>query len=551
MKRVHLITDADLKLGPKELRLVVAPESPTVIQFMIWRPLNANEPILKKPEEAENEVIGLWSWVLALLAYELLSTDPVVKESIEVTDGHMQSKIEGKTFFDTLENAITNKAQNPLGYLFKKFEDHNLELWLTAKRPRTQKRNKSPKKKSDKHLPGVWCTHSKPNRIFFRRAHTVCDLESPVELLNLANDIERRWDNWTTKLFTPKEPPPPSLDPALRLYLQQVIEKCNVVWCPGLDNKQGKMQLLQVFSDLHTREAKEEDSKKKSQHSDERVSALKSVMDHPRLALLGDPGGGKSTFLRYLAVGLAHHHLNPHGTDGKRLGEAGCSRDLLNCVPIWVELRKLEFPAHASSATEQEKWLWTEIQKRILKQRENLFQVLSLDLEEITRSGRAIFLLDGLDEITNFGRQQFLQRAVWELVTQDFSNPGDNSASRQNRFVLTCRKRTWFSYLFKEFREMQWKSNTGAEVRAVDQFDENDRRIFLHKWFKERTRIIRCLPAQGSAKEENDRFAQELEALPKVLLQEIKQHKRNPNGRLESLLSVPLNLTLVAWLRSN
>ena len=367
-----------------------------------------------------------------------------------------------------------------------------------------------------------------------------------------------RWTGWFERLGrmnqAKKPQRTPVLPPAHAAYLEQVATECNVVWCPGMEgDSAGKMQLLRLYADLHTREAREKDDEDDDQppssaRATERVSALKSVGDHHRLALLGEPGGGKSTLLRYLAVGLARRRLDPNSEVGGHLAGRGCPIELLDCTPIWVELRDpcIKEAADSRSKSSPQPWLWTAILDQIEAKHGNHSQELRPILEAHAKSGAAIFLLDGLDEITDPVQREKVKSAVWQLVTHDFDSSTPLQPSHRNRFLLTCRERTWFS----NWRIEGWTAENGAEVRTLDLFDEDDRMAFLHQWFAEMAGIVRLRPASGTAAEVNELFAKSLEAVPAQLALAIKDPKRNPNHRLESLVSIPLNLTMIAWLCS-
>ena len=69
-------------------------------------------------------------------------------------------------------------------------------------------------------------------------------------------------------------------------------------------------------------------------------TALEVVSAHGRLVLLGEPGGGKSTFVNYLTLVLAHAHRNPTALDhlaGWTHGAVIPIRLILRECAIWVE----------------------------------------------------------------------------------------------------------------------------------------------------------------------------------------------------------------------
>ncbi|MFM7103141.1 MAG: NACHT domain-containing protein, partial [Verrucomicrobiota bacterium] len=312
----------------------------------------------------------------------------------------------------------------------------------------------------------------------------------------------------------PPPPPPAPLTPALTAYLTHVARECNVVWCPGMTTTEAPLRLLEVYATLHTvepRENREEEHLSESEGSrPERVSAMVSLLKHPRLALLGEPGGGKSTFLRYLALQLARHRLGDRQACADASWQTSLPPELRDYLPVWVELRRLPLP-EAVLADPPQDWLWSKLWSdgtlaELKRQHPDLAQLL----EEASAEGRILFLLDGLDEVTDPARREFIKKAVWQLVQCRHGRTTARQGERQNRFVLTCRERTWFSNWAIE----DWDSRNHAAIRTVDRFNAEDRLVFLRAWFLEREHV------QGA-----------------------------PGGRLVSLASIPLNLTMIAWLR--
>ncbi len=126
----------------------------------------------------------------------------------------------------------------------------------------------------------------------------------------------------------------------------------------------------------------------------------------PRFVLLGDPGSGKSSFLRHLALCMAGE-LRRRAGDVKTPPNASLAalRDWLLDVytPIYVELRDLvseNFPRLPDSVQDEPRSptvedFWSYVRSHALKG----FAGFEPDLRELAATGDAILLLDGLDEV--------------------------------------------------------------------------------------------------------------------------------------------------------
>jgi len=123
-----------------------------------------------------------------------------------------------------------------------------------------------------------------------------------------------------------------------------------------------------------------------------RVPALAFAHEHPRAVLLGEPGGGKTTFANMLALGHATELLGDADIGLRRLGRGWTGLPL---VPIRVSLRHL---AVSSEDFERDPgdaiWAWV---RRTLPVpiREGLWSAL----ERHVLDDETLFVLDGYDEV--------------------------------------------------------------------------------------------------------------------------------------------------------
>jgi predicted NACHT family NTPase len=123
------------------------------------------------------------------------------------------------------------------------------------------------------------------------------------------------------------------------------------------------------------------------------IPGLRAVAKHRRLMVLGKPGAGKSTFLKYLAMQCIK--------GGFASGQ----------VPFFVPLKSFAEDPKSPNLSE---YLTTGL------------TVETIDL--LLSSGRALILLDGFDEV----REEHKERVLREIQVA-------TRKSSENQFVVTCR----------------------------------------------------------------------------------------------------------------
>ncbi len=138
------------------------------------------------------------------------------------------------------------------------------------------------------------------------------------------------------------------------------------------------------------------------------LSAGQAVALHRHLVILGDPGAGKSTFVRHLAISAAR-------------------RDPPQQVPLIVELRDFaaKFPASAHQPSAD--ILWQYIRLELSDAR---FQEVITPLENALKEGHGLVVLDGLDEVKTDTSREFVCQVVADFAA---------SAYAASRILVTCR----------------------------------------------------------------------------------------------------------------
>ena len=162
------------------------------------------------------------------------------------------------------------------------------------------------------------------------------------------------------------------------------------------------------------------------------------------LIILGDPGAGKTTFLKYLALRLA-------------LGQ-GEAVHLAGRLPVLLPLS-----AYAIALAKQD----VPLDQFIGQYYRSLGVKLPLDLILDTglQQGGVLFLLDGLDEVKNTGTRKLVVDRVVAFYAEH--------RQAGNKFVLTSR--------IVGYREVRPTADGLAECTLVD-FDDDEIAQFVKQW---------------------------------------------------------------------
>ncbi len=200
-----------------------------------------------------------------------------------------------------------------------------------------------------------------------------------------------------------------------------------------------------------------------------RIPGLEAVEQFSKLMILGKPGAGKTTFLKWVATQC---------NQGKFLAE---------CVPIFISLKDF---AEATKQPGLLQYITSWFAENEISDQETIAKTL-------LREGRAVVLLDGLDEV----RQVDNDRILKEI--RDLSIRFDT-----NYFVIACRIAAK-EYTFEQFTEVE-----------VANFGNQQIANFVTNWF------------QAKDPEKAQQFLQKLQE----------------NRRIKELATNPLLLTLLCLL---
>lgn len=242
----------------------------------------------------------------------------------------------------------------------------------------------------------------------YQRAETgECIDESTA--LKIANKLEL--DDTDIGLRPCSAPPAPDT----RRYLDLLHKDCAFIDVRGLivgSGKAPRLPIEEIYIPLHAAGGGQEKAGR-SVSGDGPIS-LDKALEHRKLVIVGDPGGGKSTYLRRLAY--------------KESGPAATQ------FPVLIRIFALEEYIHKrvhgglSDAPEADSADWL---PRFLEDRSKEF-AWGLDADFFRRKLRersTLILLDGLDEVPNAARRKAIAR-LFERATR---------AYRDARFVVTTR----------------------------------------------------------------------------------------------------------------
>lgn len=226
-----------------------------------------------------------------------------------------------------------------------------------------------------------------------------------------------------------------------------------------------------------------------------RVALDDALRTHTRLMVLGDPGGGKSTLLRYLAL-LAAKEMREH--KGRKTGDVSYPSSVVgqeSRLPILIPLRR--FAASSQSLVE---FFYTYVKQTYQLELSRGF------FERALEDGRCIVCLDGLDEVVISEQRVAVRDAVAAFA---------NRYSHNNRIIVTSRI---VGYESAPLDRRVFAHHT------ILPFIESEIETFVTKWY--------------AARERDGNLA---ESQAEQLCNTIKG-----NDRLRKLAENPLMLTIIA-----
>ena len=289
------------------------------------------------------------------------------------------------------------------------------------------------------------------------------------------NDEEKSVEN---------QEPPLSKDEARAAYLAALIDDFRPLSLAGMDTQSGdtnpRLKLEDIYISLNTTtQVEKEKITKKGGKKDEAelleqlsrgenkpLTALDALLQTPerRMVLLGAPGTGKSTFVRYLSLRMARQLSSSSEKPLENWNGAAL-------LPVAVSLGRFaeSLPLGSKIGTSDL------LEKYIISTLEADSRMRSFGayfLHELLEDG-ALVLFDGLDEVANLEFRPLVVQAV-ESFSEKYAQ---NSRSR---FLVTCR--------VLSYQDARWKL-TGWPFYELDLFSPEQIQRFIDLWYNLHTAL--------------------------------------------------------------
>jgi hypothetical protein len=255
-------------------------------------------------------------------------------------------------------------------------------------------------------------------------------------------------------------------------YLERTLRRLKLVGVVPKDrgNENTDPELDAIFIPLRV---------KLKDRTDPLAVASPSISDllekFPHMVLLGGPGSGKSTAIRYLSWSHAAVNLNSSSTSPSNISLLSGKP-----LPLRIELRRLtedrrQFPDYD----------FLDYTTEILLKRSGI-HVHRQMFEELLERKLMLVLFDGLDEVATLDDRR---RLVDEIEHFARCYPA-------NRILVSSRP---VGYELAQF------SNLSFTHVLVESFDDQQIRMFLERWY---THVLRLSPLPSSDQEELETFIQ-------------------------------------------
>ena len=247
----------------------------------------------------------------------------------------------------------------------------------------------------------------------------------------------------------------------LRRYLNLIITSFQYLHLQGFrgGNKPDVISLEDVYVPLETIEVTSSNFAKETR---ERKTILELLRHNRHQVIIGDPGSGKTILFSYLALAYARDRLHGNGMVKEILGV-----DESDYLPVILPLRNLGWHLKEINTTPSK-----DGPGLLINYLREYYQSQNIDLPaeffiSPLESGKAILLLDGLDEIAEFELRSRAARII-ETIAKRYPNIRILVSSRVAGYVGSSRLSSNFSVgMLADFNEEQSKKFIRSWIQAT------------------------------------------------------------------------------------
>ncbi|MEU7822466.1 SUMF1/EgtB/PvdO family nonheme iron enzyme [Catellatospora sp. NPDC049133] len=258
-----------------------------------------------------------------------------------------------------------------------------------------------------------------------------------------------------------------------RSYLRSLIHRLSALPLSAIDQMaEDELDLPRLWTPLDTTARSSPTSTEQMfKLPGKTISVTDMIATEQQLVLMGDPGAGKSTAARYVALCLASAELDPTLNGGLGLIGLGSGWTHGPMTPIYVDLR--EFAARGEQSDE---FAGLQLLKYMLKAIEINYGELVPEFRRRLFLGKCFVVLDGMDEVPQAKRRRLDVLASIRSFSQEFADC---------RILVTTR-----TYAF---RSQDWKLSGFAEAEIAP-FETRQIDAYIDRWY---TALARRRPELG------------------------------------------------------
>ena len=293
--------------------------------------------------------------------------------------------------------------------------------------------------------------------------------EVPIEASALWVEIEAEKREQVLDSQKEEKEQPSSEAEALSDYLDAVIAENRPLRLAGLDEQAGdpnsvSLSLEKIYVALNTTTSVEREGKKEREESRllPVIEALEKSRKH-RMVLLGFPGTGKSTFVRYLALMIAQEMKGDI-----RQVEDWAGKPIL---PLPLSLGRFAETLPAGAKKGNASFVKSFILDT-LKSDARTEDFAPYFFDYVDKNG-ALFLFDGLDEVANMDLRPIIVQSIEEFAQR-------YGRDSRNYFFVTCRT---YSYQDPKWQLTDW------EKHELDLLSKAQIVQFVRAWYQQHTLI--------------------------------------------------------------